>query len=41
MKQSETIFQNLLRKFFKFHKREVKEFNVILGIKPSNSSKKC
>ncbi len=41
MKQSNTIIQNLLCKFFKFHKREVKEFNAILGIKSSITSKKC
>jgi len=41
MKQPKSTFKNLLRKFFKFHKREVKQFNALIGAKPSTTSKKC
>ncbi len=41
MKQSSHSFAFLLRKFFQFYKREVKQFNAILGIKSSSSSHKC
>jgi hypothetical protein len=40
MKQSKNTFKNLLQRFFKFHKREVKEFNAILGIKSGRSPSK-
>ncbi len=41
MKQPSHSFAFFLRKFFQFYKREVKQFNAILGIKPGNSSHKC
>lgn len=41
MKQSNNTFKILLRRFFKFHKREVKQFNAILGIKTGSASRKC
>ncbi len=41
MKQPTSTFKNYVHKFFKFHKREVKQFNALIGVKPSTTSKKC
>ena len=40
-KLKNNFFQTLKQKFFNFHKREVKQFNAILGIKSNTHSKKC
>lgn len=41
MKSSESTNKKWLTKFFKFHKREVKQFNEILGIRTDKHAKKC
>jgi hypothetical protein len=40
-KSKNNLFQILKLKFFNFHKREVRQFNTILGIKTGTHSKKC
>ncbi len=41
MKKPNNRFISLLHKFSQFHKREVKQFNAILGIKQGSTSGKC